>query len=137
MTTSTALPTSRELPPEEFHRITEVEGSPLYAQPLPDPTHTRILAVEVEGQVIAYWGLYDSLHAEPVWIHPDHRQRPAVVRLLLEGLGQILQDLGATFVFGIIADGDMEKNLPLAQRLGFTELPGKLYGVQVKPNGGA
>lgn len=135
MTTMIAVPIERELAPEDFSRIVEADG-PLHGQPIPDPRHTRFTILEVGDQIVGYWGLYDTLHAEPVWIHPDYRQHPAVAKLLLEGLGRLLQDLGATFVFGIIADEDVLKNLPLAERLGFERIPGSLYGVRVNPLGG-
>lgn len=124
----------RELDRGEYNRVQEA-GGPLAGYDLSQIDHMRITAVEEDGRIIAYWCAAMLVHAEPLWIAPEARSRPIVVKKLLQGLIEILQDLGCQVAFGIISDVDFDVNLPMARRLGFEKVPGDTYVIHVPQKG--
>lgn len=123
-----ALPTVRDLPCEEWDRLLGFE--PFASQGLPPPETSRIIVAEVASaagpQIVAYWGLFFALHAEPLWIHPDYRRRPGLVRRLWTGMLDTMRSLNASTAFACVFD----ENVPtqrLAGKAEFTKLPGSLY----------
>lgn len=125
------LPTVRELPPEEWAKVAHLE--PFASQGLPAPEHSRIIVAEQEGTIVAYWGAFSAIHVEPLWVHPDHRRRPGLVRRLWSGVVSTLQSAGVRTAFACIADVDAAQNVPLALRQGFQRIPGDLYFVRIDP----
>lgn len=126
----TSLPTVRELPWEEWGKVAHLE--PFASQGLPAPEHSRIIVAEQEGTIVAYWGLFSAIHVEPLWIHPDHRKRPGLVRRLWLAVVETLRGAGVRTAFACIADVDAAQNVPLALRHGFVRIQGDLYFVQIK-----
>ena len=124
----------RELDRGEYNRVQEA-GGPLAGYDLSQIEHMRITAVEQDGRIVAYWCASMLVHAEPLWIAPEARGRPIVVRKLLQGLIAILQDLGCQVAFGVIADADFDVNLPMARRMGFEKVPGDTYVIHVPQKG--
>ncbi len=88
-----------------------------------------IVAVEVDGRVVAYWVAFYALHLDPLWIAEAHRGNPAVNRTLLEGMGAVVVQTQESVAFAVLADG--APHLSQAERLGFARVPGDLYYVTV------
>jgi hypothetical protein len=136
MSTVTAPPgfTVRELPISEWHRLLELGEGPYYETGiLPVPEHNRILVIEdQEGNITGMWGAFTVVHVEPVWIKPIHRQRISVVRRLWEGMRNLLVELKVPGAVAIIADQDLPTNLPMATKLGFQQVPGKLMYLDLR-----
>lgn len=126
------LPTVRVLPADEFVRLQAFE--PFASQGLPHPDHTVIVVAEQGREIVGFWGLFNAVHVEPLWIAEAHRQRPGLVRRLWDTIVTVLAQHGVQTAFALIAYQDQAQNLPMAQRLGFARLPGDLYFVRV--NGG-
>jgi ribosomal protein S18 acetylase RimI-like enzyme len=121
----------RDLPAEEWEKLRAFE--PWATQGLPSEEHSRIIVAEQGGAIIAYWGIFTAIHVEPLWIHPDHRRRPGLVRRLWGSVVATLQGAGIRTAFACIADADAAQNVPLALRRGFERMPGDLYFVHVDP----
>ncbi len=124
------LPIIRELPPEEWSRLLAFQ--PFDTQGLPPTPTSRIMVAEVGGPggaIVGYWGIFMAIHIEPLWIAPEYRKRPGVVRRMWRGIQSLLADLGADTAFACIFEADAP-NKPLAQKLGFVEAPGKLYFIR-------
>lgn len=71
--------TARILPPEEYPRLNGTEAETVW--PLLTEA-ARVIVVEHEGQIVGCHLLQPTLHAECLWIHPDHRGRASVARRL-------------------------------------------------------
>lgn len=123
----------RLMDPEEAPALAKVP--PFSQVGLPDLTHTKVVIVQGRdtGAIYGYWMIFDAVHVEPLWIHPSYRKNPSIARRLWNGVKLVLQAAGAPIAFGIISHADMPKNAALAQKLGFRELPGKLFCIEVPP----
>ena len=87
---------SRVLPPSEWSKLVGTEAERLH--PLLDPQKDRVVVVERDGEVLACTVLMSVLHAECVWIHPEHRGRAGVVRQLYAGIERVASEQGARVV---------------------------------------
>ena len=81
--------THRELPPEEWPRLVGTELEAVW--PHLQPAWARVLVVEDEGQIVGCWAALLMVHAEGVYIAPDHQKRGAVARHLWRGMRQMIQ----------------------------------------------
>jgi hypothetical protein len=118
----------RMLPTEEWWRLLPFE--PFVRGGLPSPDATRIIVAEVDGpggEIRAFWTITGCVHVEPVWIHPEERKRPGLVRGLWRQVLETLRENGVVSAFACIMDRDAAANTPLVMRLGFQKLPGDLY----------
>lgn len=86
-----------------------------------------IAAVEVEGQIVAYWVLWKALHLEPLWIAPDHRKSPPIVAGIIDAMRAGAEASGEPAGFCVIEEPNLAVVAPYADRLGFVAAPGKLY----------
>lgn len=124
--------TTRTLPPEEWHRITE---GPLAGQlsDLSAADHARIVVVEDPGapRILGYWALIDTVHAEPVWLAPELRGDPTVAAALLAATLDELRTAGVGYVYTTIAEGHglIEQ---IAAHAGFEKLPVTLWAARVR-----
>jgi len=114
------------LPVDQIERIREA-GGPLAEVDLSRISHALIAAVEVDGQLVAYWPVWKAVHAEPLWIAEPYRQSLAVSRALLAEVDQAVEEMGDPVVFAIIGELDLLTNGRQASRLGFQRVPGDLY----------
>lgn len=112
----------RDLPVAEWGKLAQV---PLGISP--DPSIYRAIVCEENGQIIACWFAYQATHVEPVWIHPDHRKRPGVIRRLWSTVVQLLKDCNVDIAFCTVADEVAMTSLPLVLRLGFKKVPGDCF----------
>ncbi len=71
--------TTRVLEPHEYSLLAHLEAGVLVAH-LTDAA--RVIVVEDGGQILGCHVLQPILHAEGLWIHPDHRGRVSVARRL-------------------------------------------------------
>lgn len=110
-------------------------GGPLAEYPPVPNDHTRLLGIFQGDRVVGYWAAYDAVHAEPLWFHPSVRNRRDVVMPVLQAMRQMLVDAGIGFAFVVIGDTDQPINGGLAEKVGFTPVPGTLYGVVLDPYG--
>lgn len=136
MAHDTPLPATRDLPPEDWHRLATFWP---FTDGLPDPRFSRIIVAEVGGpggEIRAFWTVMTCVHVEPVWIHPDDRKRPGLVRRLWTAVHTLLLDLDVRVAFACILDKDAAQNVPLALRLGFQKLRGDLYAIYPHPGDG-
>ncbi len=118
------------LPPEQLERLREAGGPLADRETYPTLDTLKDMAVavvEVDGQIVAYWVTWYALHAEPLYIAEPARKHPAVARLLIEQVRDVLARSGELSAFATIE----EENLPVvgayAGRLGFHRAPGALF----------
>jgi hypothetical protein len=124
----------RMLPPEEWPRL--LSFTPFSEGGLPSPDATRIIVAEVGGpggEIRAFWTITGCVHVEPMWIHPEERKRPGLIRGLWREVVETLREHGVVSAFACILDRDAAMNMPYVARLGFQKLPGDLYMLLV-PN---
>lgn len=122
------------LPPDQVARALEA-GGPLVDLGA-DPERLKsmsIAVVEVDEQIVAYWVCWYGLHAEPLWIHEDHRKSPGVVGGIVEGMRSIIEQSREPAVFCVIEAENQDVVGGYAARLGFHTAPGTLYYLVVQP----
>lgn len=114
--------TVRLLDPAEHARLLDAPG-PLQGLPAaPDPSHSRILVAEADDQtIVGYWVLHDTVHAEPFYLTPEARDRPGVLRALLEAGLEQLAVHGVQSAFVLIAP-EQTTVRGMAERLGFQQI---------------
>jgi hypothetical protein len=128
--------TVRELPSGEFPRLASVE--PFDKLGFPKPETSRVVVGEdAAGRVVAYWCVFAAIHVEPVWIAPEHRSRPGLIRRLWEQVRSVLGASGEKIAFCNIFDEGLPVKEAMAARLGFQKLPGSLYFITVQRDAGA
>jgi len=116
---------ARILRPEEWARL---EASRLpELLPYCRPQDVAIVAVEDGAQLAACMAVLKVTHFEGVWVAPEHRGNPGVMRPLFRLAGAIPSMRGEHFALGAAAHGD-ERMRGLMERLG-TRLPMDLYQV--------
>lgn len=71
--------TSRLLPREEWPKLAGTDAAT--AWPLLTDA-ARVVVVEHDGQIVGCHLLQPVLHAECLWVHPDHRGKASVARRL-------------------------------------------------------
>jgi hypothetical protein len=83
--------TSRVLPPAEWPRLagTELETLVPYLNP---ETTTVFVVQDVDGAIVGCWSLVPFLHAEGLWIRPEHRKSAGVFRRLLATMRKTLAE---------------------------------------------
>lgn len=117
----------RELPQAEWPRLAGTEAGTVWAGF--DPANTTVLVVEdASGTIIGTWVLLRIVHAECLWIHPDHRAHAGVSRLLLGGGVNQTRQWGAHFFFTSAMSNAVRK---IVRRLGGQPLPGEMYSVPI------
>lgn len=127
--------TLRQLPVDEWSRLSEASG-PLSGHQLPAAeAHARILVAEDEGRIIAYWVIAAMVHLDPLFIEAGYRHHPKLNLGLLGLLTLTLQEAGVTHAFACVADGDQPGNGHLLEKLGFSAVPGTLYSGTIPPPG--
>lgn len=115
--------THRILDPSEWSRLSGTELRDVWQWLQPD--RTRILVVEDEqGAIVGCWAFLYVLHAEGVYIAPEHRGRSAVARHLLRGMREIAQASDASSVWTGALD---ETIAAFCQRLDAREIPGRSF----------
>lgn len=119
--------TTRTLPSSEWSKLVGTELEPLAA--VVDPSRMTVVVVEDdEGAVIGCWGLLTFLHAEGVWVAPQHRLKGSVARRLMTGMRQAVRDGGERMVITGSMSPEMDA---LIQHAGGYEIPCKHYALSM------
>lgn len=119
--------TTRQLPPEEWHRILDQGIEPFATHGLPgDPSHWRLVVAEEDGVIVGLSGLYEAVHNDPWWVAPAYRGHPTILRRLWQEVRSVLDEHDVRMVFATVAD-DQPDVQQLAERFGFEPAPGRLY----------
>ncbi len=124
--------TVRHLPSDEWELLRQI---PLFAdgRPLPDPkTNWVVVAQRQDGSLAGFWFVFTAYHVEPIWIAEDCRQKSGLLRRMWRGIGDILRGLKQGSAYAVILDADLPTGIASqATRMGFQQIPGKLYFVNV------
>ena len=119
--------TSRILPREEWSRLEGVDLG--VALPLANPETVQVLVVEDHGQIIGCWGMFSILHAEGVWVHPDHRGKSSVARRLWSQMRAMVQATGAR---AVVTGADRPEIAALLLRHGAMEVKSGAFVLPVE-----
>lgn len=119
--------TARELPYNEWHRLAGTEAEQVW--PTLNQGVSTVVVVEDEGRIVGCHILMYLLHAECLWIHPDHRGRSSVARRLWSAVQRLATAAGATTLITAACD---ERVRGLLAHVGAVELPGRHYVVPLK-----
>lgn len=90
---------------------------------------TRVLGVETdEGQLVAYWMVFQAVHLEPLYIAAPYQKSAATARALVSGMRDLLRVEQIGLAFAVVEDAENEG---MAGRLGLQPVPGRLFFLQV------
>lgn len=95
--------TLRTLPASEWDRIPS-DAALSQVIGLCRPDQIEVLVVEHDGQIVGCWAFLTIVHAEGVWIHPDHRGKSSVARRLWTGMQTLLRGKVSAVVTGAADD---------------------------------
>lgn len=118
--------TTRVLPPAEWPRLAGTEAEPLW--PHLRPSDARVLVVEHGTEILGVWVLFRAVHAECVWVAPDHRGKGSVVRRLVQFMGEQARKWGYRTVVAGTTQPAVEV---LLKKLHGVPVPGALYALPV------
>jgi hypothetical protein len=114
--------THRILPRADYARLDGTYLAPLRRA---IPEQARVVIVEDEqGQIIASWLAFAQVHLEGVNIADDYRHSAQVVRHLLRGMREAVDELGASRV---TSASDTEMVTDLLLHMGAEPLPGQHF----------
>lgn len=113
---------TRVLPPEEWPRLAGTEAETVW--PLLSPEQAQVLVVEDGATIVGVWVLMRLVHAECVWIAPDHRGRGSVAKRLVRFMRERALAWGAKTVLGHPTDPAVAS---LIEKLHGRRLPGQPY----------
>lgn len=125
--TTVLAPVVRELPAEDWHRLSTLV--PFDIGGLPDPLQWRIIVAEEGGpggKIVAYCGLWTAIHCEPTWFDPSVRHHPKLFMDLWRTVREVVEGVGGQMVFATI-DDDRPDLQTLWEKFGFVGAPGRLY----------
>ena len=114
--------TTRILPPDEWHRLSETEAGTEWQRF--DPAHAQVLVAEREGVIVGCWVLLTIPHVECLWIAPSERGRSSVGRRLLSSMRLMARAMGAHWVWTAAVSEDVRQ---LLEHVGARKLNGDHY----------
>lgn len=92
------------------------------------PAGAQVVAVIDGDELVACWALFPVVHVEGVYIKPEYRGNPRVVRRLISGMQQTALAMGAKAVCTAAIENHVAD---FALRLGAVELPGRHFSLCV------
>lgn len=120
----------RILKPEEYGRLDDAEHLQIW--PYVNPADTVVVAVENnEGRIVGQMTVTKMTHFESVWIAPEYRGNPAVVRALLGESILVAEATGVKWVVCGAEDGN-ERMESYLRRLHGAPLPARFYAVPIR-----
>lgn len=119
--------TTRLLPPADWSRLQGTEAEQLY--PLLNPATAGVVVVEDGDRIVGCHVLMWVLHAECLWIHPDHRGKSSVARRLW---GTVQRTARAWGVHALMTAACDDTVRGLLAHAGAAQLPGDHFMVPVK-----
>src|SRR5262245_29759736 len=88
-----------EIPPARWPELFGAH-EPFKSCGFPDPNNTRAIAVlDREGRLRAYWWLVTAVHLEPLWIAPEDRRNPGLIRTLWNKVKEVARANGVASGF--------------------------------------
>src|SRR5687768_3173217 len=87
-----AVISRRVLPDEEVQKAIEAGGPLAELKVAPDKLkQMSVGVVEADGVIVAYWVVWFALHAEPLWVKPEFRRHPAVIKHVVQVMREIVE----------------------------------------------
>lgn len=118
---------ARVLPPEEWHRVDAASPlPPLW--PYVRPEDVRMVVVEEAGEIVGALAVLRMTHLEGLWLAPEYRGNPGVVRGLLKQAGTVASEWAAGWVFAGVTEQNMQGILG---RMGATQIPVEVFMLQL------
>ncbi len=118
---------TRVLPKEEWPRLRGTEAETVW--PFLDAERASVIVVEDEGLIVGCHILMYVLHAECLWIHPDHRGKSSVARRLWGAVQRAAISCGVHALMTAACDDNVRG---LLAHVGATQVPGEHFMVPVK-----
>lgn len=112
---------ARILRPEEWSRL---DNAPLL--PYVRPENAAVVVVEDDGQIVAALTVLQVTHFEGLWVSPERRGNPGVMRSLLRLASALVSARSEKWVFGGAAD---DRTRGFMERLGGKQVPMELYAL--------
>lgn len=117
----------RVLPVHEWPKLSNVPcDTPWW---LFDPIQTRVLVVEHGESIVGTVSLLPFVHAECLWIAPEHRKRGHAARRLLRAVYQHAIAMKASRIW---SGSVSEQMTSILYRLGAVKIPGFSYVFPVR-----
>lgn len=116
--------TSRILPQNEWPRLAGTEAESVW--PYLDPSRSWVVVVEDDGEIVGCHVLAYVLHAECLWVHPDHRGKASVARRLWATVRKIAQAVGAPTLATAARNETVRE---LLEHIGAIHLDGEHYSI--------
>jgi hypothetical protein len=107
---------TRLLLPEEYGRL---KGLAYHDEWIPDPSNSKVLVAERDGEIIAFWCMKAEIHIEPVWAKPGERCG-VLPRAFVEGMKKIIVGRCYAFTESDTVAGYLE-------RLGMREIKRRIF----------
>jgi len=111
--------TTRVLPHEEWSRLGRTSLRKIWGRL--DPARNTIVVVERRGAIVGTVMLMQAVHAECLWIAPDHRRKASVLRRLRARAFVEARQQGAPTLLAAALSTRMQR---LLVKLGARPLPG-------------
>lgn len=83
-------------------------------------------AINGDGEVVGVWCAMLVLHAEPIWVRPDYRKHPSLLKRLWGAFREIASDLGARQAVSVVLESNRE-TVRLAEWVGAEKLKGSVW----------
>lgn len=111
--------TVRELPREEWHRLTGTESAAVADAP-PTMEAVPVVVEDEAGEIVGVWTLMTIHHLEGLWIHPAHRGKTSVWRRLITTMRAVALARGVFSVWSAALDEGLAQ---MALTRGAHEIP--------------
>lgn len=122
--------TTRELPREEWFKITEADGGRDVLAAAAPSSQIKVVVVEDDaGAVVGSWLVYPAVHVEGFWVAPAHRKKGSVLRRLLLGMTRAARGFGVTQVLTQSLAPEVDD---LLAGYGATMVPGRSWAVPLR-----
>src|SRR3990172_4951559 len=87
-----------------------------------------VVAVNEDGEIVAFCGAVVVCHLDPLWVRPDYRRHPALLRRLWQAVKFVLRDAGVGVAFGMAKDSQPEIGR-LCKWVGGFLVDGRMYDI--------
>lgn len=124
--------TWRTLPAAEWARLEGTELGPVWRAL--DPSVARVLVVEdADGAIAGCWSLLPFIHAEGLWIAPEHRGKSAVLRQLWQALIASAAEIG---IQSVVTSAASDEIADILLKRGARPMPASyVLDTDARPNG--
>lgn len=118
---------ARVLPKEEWPRLRGTEAETLW--PYLNPARASVIVVEDDGIIVGCHVLMYVLHAECLWIAPEHRGKSSVGRRLWRAVQNAVKSVGVDSLVTGACDDTVRG---LLAHVGATKIPCDQYVVPIQ-----